>query len=62
MLDKATTSEGLAGTSYIKELTDMCNVFNITLGNIPNKKVGISKDNNKKNSLLLMSLTIGREG
>jgi hypothetical protein len=40
----------------------MCKVFKITLGNIPNKKVGISKDNNKKNSLLLMSLTSGSAG
>ena len=40
---------------YKSDVTDICKVFKITLGNIPNKKVGINKDNSKKNSLLSIS-------
>ena len=43
------------GISYNNEVTDICNVSKITLGKIPKKIVGINKDNNKKNSLLLIS-------
>ena len=46
--------------SYNKEVTDICNVSKITLGKIPKKIVGINKDNNKKNSLLLISFIIDK--
>ena len=36
----------------------MCNVFKIAFGKIPNNTVGINKDINKKNSLLLISFNI----
>ena len=41
---------------YIIFETDTCKDSKITLGNIPNIIVGINKLNNKKNSLLVISL------
>lgn len=42
---------------YNRVVTDKWRESNITLGNIPNKKVGINKAINRLNSNLVISLT-----